>query len=126
MCGKVSLTGNDGTTEDDVTHDTALELTLKRLTEAAQLTLMTLGRGNRPHSVSKTTRARLTRLELVTDVESLALTERGERVARILLGKLDVELRVSRERAREAAKTHVRPRSTMRWIGWSEGAIEHP
>lgn len=107
-------------------HDTALTLTLKRLNGAAELVLMTLGRGNSADWASRTVRARLARLELVTDVASLTLTERGERAARILLGDLDVELHTARAQARKAAETHVRPPSTLRWIGWSEGAIEHP
>lgn len=115
-----------GTLEDDMAHDTALTLTLKRLNGAAELVLMTLGRGNSADWASRTVRARLTRLQLVTDVASLTLTERGERAARILLGDLDVELHTARAQARKAAETHVRPPSTLRWIGWSEGAIEHP
>lgn len=109
-----------------MTDNAALMLTLKRLTGSDELALMTLGRGNSANWASRTTRARLTRLQLVTDVTSLTLTERGERVARIMLGNLDVELHTTRAQARKAAETHVRPPSTLRWIGWSEGAIEHP
>lgn len=107
-------------------NDAALKLALQRLTGAAELVLTTLGRGNQADWASKTARAQLTRLQLVTDVASLTLTERGARAARIALGELDVKLRETRAQARVDAETRVTPPSALQWAGWSEGAVEHP
>lgn len=109
--------------------DTTLDLVIAKLNDDAQLVLRTLANTGRVHfTVSRAVRARLTRLQLVTDVESLTVTERGVAVGRELSARADAELARLRTEAREAARTHPAPvpGAGLTWAGWSEGALEHP
>jgi hypothetical protein len=103
-----------------------IQATITALNSPTRLALQARVNGVQPHSVTKAARAKLVRLGLVKDVESLELTAYGRAVGKELNARLAKQLTETRAAAVKAAEGRPLRKPKVTFYGWSEGALDHP